>query len=120
VAVRALATVLAAGLVPIGCANLAAYTARTKPNQLIRARQRARTFRSAVNMWMIEAASSDSCPSTTDLAAARILDSEGHYADPWGNNFVIQCPTDDVVVTSLGPDGQFGTDDDIRIPRHAD
>ena len=44
------------------------------------------------------------------------VESAEKMVDPWGNPFVIIVPGDvnfDFDIVSYGPDGQFGTDDDI-------
>jgi len=55
------------------------------------------------------------CPTFEDLAEAGLLYSrEKLAADLWGNPYVIECAgEEDVVVTSLGPDGEAGTPDDV-------
>lgn len=36
--------------------------------------------------------------------------------DPWGRSFLVELPSaDDVIVTSVGPDGLHATPDDIRV-----
>lgn len=39
---------------------------------------------------------------------------EGALEDPWGNDYRYERSGKKVVVMSAGPDGDFGTDDDIR------
>lgn len=39
---------------------------------------------------------------------------EGALEDPWGNDYRYERNGKRVVVMSAGPDGDFGTDDDIR------
>ena len=45
------------------------------------------------------------------------LDSDAIPKDPWGNEYVYVCPgkhnPSSYDVSSAGPDGQMGTDDDI-------
>jgi len=36
--------------------------------------------------------------------------------DPWGNAYALEREGNDVCVRSWGPDGQEGTDDDLRFP----
>ena len=40
----------------------------------------------------------------------------GFGVDPWGNAYVLERDGADVRVSSCGPDGQDGTDDDIVWP----
>jgi hypothetical protein len=79
------------------------------------ARMRVRQAREAVTQYMIE---TPSCPhSIDDLVAGRFLD-RGNARDPWGSPLVLKCPgendSDGADITSLGPDKQLGTADDIN------
>lgn len=42
------------------------------------------------------------------------LVAEAYHSDAWGREFVWMRTPDDPLLTSVGPDGQFGSDDDIR------
>lgn len=39
---------------------------------------------------------------------------EGALQDPWGTDYKIETKGKKYAIVSAGPDGQFGTDDDIR------
>lgn len=39
---------------------------------------------------------------------------EGALDDPWGTQFKMEGRGNRIVIISAGPDGEFGTDDDIR------
>lgn len=54
------------------------------------------------------------CPSISDLVEAGVIDRTRRTTDAWDHEFVIECEGDDVYVISSGPDGQMGTEDDIR------
>ncbi|MCU0673864.1 MAG: type II secretion system protein GspG [Myxococcota bacterium] len=55
------------------------------------------------------------CPTSTDeLVEAGYLQRHGRSADPWDGDFVHECEADDVIAVSAGPDGVFGTEDDVR------
>lgn len=54
------------------------------------------------------------CPAPTDLHAGGYLDPSRRITDAWDHEFRISCEGDDVRVYSAGPDGRFGTDDDIE------
>ncbi len=70
-------------------------------------------IRTAVQLYLAE--NSNKCPSVEDLQAERYLDKGKRTTDPWDQDFIINCPSgDDPDVFSVGPDGQEGTDDDIR------
>ena len=57
-------------------------------------------------------ASTPGCPSVRSLVRDKELE-EGHLTDPWGTPFMISCRADDITVTSAGPDGRFGSSDDV-------
>ncbi len=54
------------------------------------------------------------CPSAADLVEAGVIDRTRRTTDAWDHEFVIECEGDDIYVLSPGPDGQMGTEDDIR------
>lgn len=71
------------------------------------------SIRAAVQMYLAENA--NKCPSMDDLLSERYLDKGKETNDPWENPFMITCVDgDDPDVYSSGPDGQEGTEDDIR------
>ena len=53
------------------------------------------------------------CPNMADLREAGLLDRQARGQDPWGVDFAVECTSDDIFVTSAGPDRQLGTEDDI-------
>jgi general secretion pathway protein G len=55
------------------------------------------------------------CPTVQTLIAEKELDSTGDTEDPWGNPFTIMCDTDDIAVSSPGPDKKENTEDDIYV-----
>ena len=63
--------------------------------------------------------SHDSCPTPDDIVAQHMIDTSVHAQDAWDHPYRITCGGDDPdadaqpVVTSAGPDGVFGTPDDI-------
>jgi len=73
----------------------------------------AQTIRSAVELYLAQNPGGD-CPSVSDLVDEHMLNSNTNTQDQWGNEFIVDCEADDPVVTSNGPDGQSGTEDDIR------
>jgi general secretion pathway protein G len=85
--------------------------------QLVTARIRqaqtdAATIRSAVEVFQAE--TPGTCPSVEELIERRILNARTQTDDPWSHPYVIDCESADVSVSSLGPDGNAGTEDDIR------
>jgi general secretion pathway protein G len=77
------------------------------------ARTDAMAVRSAVELYLAQNPTGD-CPTMGDLVDERILNASARTEDPWGNDFVIECDGDEISVGSNGPDGQPGTEDDIR------
>jgi hypothetical protein len=62
--------------------------------------------------WSVENPSA-ACPQTiAELEKYSYHPSDGK--DPWGTPFVLSCSDKDFVVSSNGPDGKPGTDDDIK------
>jgi general secretion pathway protein G len=59
--------------------------------------------------------SAEDCPTVQSLIAAKELDSSGNTEDPWGQPYQLDCTSDDVVVSSPGPDKKEGTEDDIVV-----
>ena len=72
----------------------------------------AEALRSAVTMYMAENAGAD-CPTVEDLVDGAYIDRGKRTADAWDNEFLVECDGDDIAVTSAGPDGEMGTEDDI-------
>lgn len=59
----------------------------------------------------------DACPSPQTLKDEKQIDTTTSINDPWGKPFAIACPEGgEIVVTSSGPDGKPGSEDDIRMP----
>ena len=71
------------------------------------------TIRSAVELYLAQNPGGD-CPSVTDLVSEHMLNGNTNTQDQWGNEFIVDCEGDDPVVTSNGPDGQSGTEDDVH------
>ncbi|MCC7541368.1 MAG: type II secretion system protein GspG [Deltaproteobacteria bacterium] len=68
--------------------------------------------RSAVTLWQQDHA--NECPTVEQLTQSGELDRSKRTTDAWDNPFQITCEGDEIVVSSRGPDGQEGTEDDIR------
>jgi len=82
-------------------------------SRITTARTDAVAVRSGAELYFAQDPSAD-CPSVTDLVEADILNSNTRTVDPWNNDFVIECDGDDIMVVSGGPDGDVGTEDDVR------
>ena len=76
----------------------------------------ARTIRQAAQTWQTTNTDS-SCPTVSQLIQEKHLDPGQQTADPWGEEYVISCTEDDIVVLSKGPDKKRGTKDDIQVPQ---
>jgi hypothetical protein len=55
------------------------------------------------------------CPSITALLESGYLSSDVRVDDPWGGRFRIVCSAKSASVRSAGPDGRFGTPDDVFV-----
>lgn len=66
---------------------------------------------------MIQYRRTRECPTAAGLAEEGRIDEDSSTADPWGNPYEIECEPGRVVVSSAGPDGQMGSEDDITAPR---
>ena len=69
----------------------------------------------AVEAWQSENPSG--CPSLSVLVESGYLGEEVRVDDPWGTRFRIMCSGTSTSVRSAGPDGRFGTADDVSIGR---
>jgi general secretion pathway protein G len=69
-------------------------------------------LRTAVQLYMAENAGA--CPSVDDLKNERYIDKDKRTVDPWEKDFIVNCVDGDAEVFSMGPDGQEGTEDDVR------
>ena len=93
-------------------------TARLEESNKTTAANGVQNVKSAVGTYFIEnkkypSALTDLVRESGDKAA--ILDGgEGALDDPWGNQFKMEGKGSKIVIISAGPDGQFGTEDDIR------
>jgi hypothetical protein len=74
---------------------------------------RVRTVESALERYWLD---HDRCPATKDDLVANGYLSARDLVDPWGRSIAYWCSEDDSSVTSAGPDGAFGTEDDIKYP----
>jgi general secretion pathway protein G len=72
----------------------------------------AQQVRAAVTLWLSD--NPGKCPSIQDLIEGGVLDKSRRTADAWDRPFKIECEGEDLNVTSAGPDGEMGSEDDIR------
>lgn len=88
-----------------------------KKAEIATAREDARNLRKAVELWQVQNGDSETtCPTLNQLVADKQINSDSHQVDPWGQEWKISCPDNDIVVQSNGPDRKLGTADDIRVP----
>lgn len=88
-----------------------------KEAQVKTATNGARVIRSAVSQWQLAENDYATCPTVSQLVQDKQLDAGQESNDPWGQPYEINCGEDDVTVTSVGPDKQAGSNDDITIPK---
>ena len=69
------------------------------------------TVRSAVTLYV--ATNNAECATMDQLLEDKAIDKNRSTTDAWDNEFRIECDGTDINVTSAGPDGEFGTEDDI-------
>jgi hypothetical protein len=67
----------------------------------------------AAEAWQSE--KPEGCPTLTGLTDAGYLSSDVRTDDAWGTRFRIVCSDRSTSVHSAGPDGHFGTHDDVVI-----
>lgn len=71
------------------------------------------------NLWIL---TNGDCPTTADIVHAQLVAESFKPEDAWGNGYRIECTggdDGDPIVTSPGPDGVFGTEDDIVVGKGA-
>ena len=71
------------------------------------------TVKAAAEMWIAE--HSGQCPSVQQLVDDGELDRSRKTQDPWDHDYTIECQADSVTISSGGPDGTMGTEDDVRM-----
>ena len=79
------------------------------------AKTSALTIRQAIHSWQMTN-NETRCPTLPELLDGKHIDAAADPKDPWGQDFHLQCTSDEVVVTSDGPDKKAGTKDDISVP----
>lgn len=81
--------------------------------QVRQTRTDAQTIRGAAERFVIGNTGND-CPSMNDLVEGGEISRQSRTKDAWDRDFKIECDGNEIIVSSAGPDGQFGGDDDIR------
>lgn len=85
-----------------------------KKAQIKTSRTAAHTIRTAALNYITLEGFGD-CPTIQTLVDAKKIDPATELRDPWGNDYTIVCAGDDVTVSSKGPDGKDGSEDDIVV-----
>jgi hypothetical protein len=87
-----------------------------RENPVASARTNARVVRTAIQQW--QAMHGDTaCPTIAQVVQEKHLDPGWPTVDPWNKAYRLHCTDDEVTVRSAGVDKQFGTSDDIVVPR---
>lgn len=68
----------------------------------------------ALNRYQMD--NNESCPATRDDLIAGGYLSASVLLDPWGRSIAYWCTDEDAGAMSAGPDGLFGTADDVNSP----
>jgi len=80
-----------------------------------RAATDARVLHPIVELWRINHATQP-CPTLEDLVRDKEVNPRSSFDDPWGQRYAILCDDEETRVVSAGPDGRFGTEDDVVVP----
>ena len=91
---------------------------RYKEAQIKSAETGARVIRGAIQNWQ-RVNNESTCPTISQLVQEKQLDSASNTSDPWGEQYILSCTDDDVMVASNGPDKKKGTPDDVSVPKLA-
>lgn len=75
----------------------------------------ARVIRSAIQDWQ-RVNNEVSCPTVSQLVQEKHIDSAANTNDPWGEDYILTCTDDDIIVLSKGADKKRGSQDDIQVP----
>lgn len=81
--------------------------------RITQTRSDALSVQSAAVMYLAQEPGAD-CPTVDELVETSMLDRSRRVKDAWDRDFVIECEGNDILVSSAGPDGQMGTEDDVR------
>jgi hypothetical protein len=116
------AAVLAASLACVGCTVACASCAGAGASASAKTKTDVSTTNTAcawIRMATIPYQSvrpDHACPSVAVLRDEGLLEHDFSSTDPWGTAYKIECGSDDNICSSAGPDREWGTSDDIRVP----
>lgn len=86
---------------------------KIKEARIKTARSDEATVKAAAEMWIAD--HSGQCPTVAQLVEDGELDRAKKTTDPWDHEYHIECQTDSVSISSDGPDGQAGNEDDVKM-----
>ena len=86
---------------------------KARQAQATQARTDAQTIRGAAERFLLTNTNAD-CPTVENLIEAAEISRQARTKDPWDHDFRIECQGTEIIVTSGGPDGSFGGEDDIH------
>jgi general secretion pathway protein G len=84
-----------------------------KQAQVDTAKTDCKTLLNVIDTWRMNGHSGTDCPTVEALKADKSLRADQNTNDPWGHAYEIVCSPDGDGVTSWGPDGKKGSEDDI-------
>ena len=84
-----------------------------KQAQVDTAKTDTKTLLNVIDTWRMNGHSGTDCPTVEALKADKSLRADQNTNDPWGHPNEIACSADGDGVTSWGPDGKKGSEDDI-------
>lgn len=82
-----------------------------KKSQVKQAKTDTKAIQAATELYFVNGGKD--CPSVDGLVQSGELKKGTNTTDPWGAAYTITCEGENVTVSSPGPDGQSGTQDDI-------
>lgn len=84
-----------------------------KQAQVDTAKTDCKTLLNVIDTWRMNGHSGTDCPTVEALKSDKSLRADQNTNDPWGHGYEIVCSPDGDGVTSWGPDGKKGSEDDI-------
>jgi hypothetical protein len=95
-------------------AAAAASVPKYGPSWKDTAKTDAKTLVQVMETWKLNQPTPSVCPSLERLKDDSALKRDQNLNDPWGREYLVFCSDDEFGVASVGPDGIYGTEDDIR------
>jgi len=77
------------------------------------ARTDAQSIRGAAERYFLSNSNAQ-CPTVANLIEAQEISTQTRTTDPWNKEFRIECRGNEIFVSSGGPDGEFGGEDDVE------